>query len=188
MSLKRTSVIGGFLAIMSVLIGGCATVGVEAVNISKDKVVYERNIEAANNGDPQAQYKVGDALCCSIDEKSRFYDTPKAVNWLCQSARQGYGPAMLKVGRILSGDVVDGIRLARRVAHSVVGKTTNFPVAYEWLRAAEGNGVPEARDRADALWAEMSEQQRAASVEFQSPALPKACTWEEAGLGKSEQT
>jgi len=184
MAFKRYGSSPCIVALFSVFCGGCATVGIETANISKDKIVYNKNIEAARNGDPVAQYKVGDALCCSINEKTVFYDTPKAVSWLCLSARQGHGPAMLKVGRILSGDVVDGVRLARRVAHSVAGKSTNLPVAYGWLRAAEGHGVPEARDRADALWSEMSDQERGASEEFQSSALPKACTWEEAGLGE----
>jgi len=184
LALKRSGSIPCIVAFLSVFCSGCATVGIETANISKDKFVYQNNIEAAGNGDPVAQYKVGDALCCSINEKAAFYDTPKAVSWLCLSARQGHGPAMLKVGRVLSGDVVDGVRLVRRVAHSVAGKSTNLPVAYGWLRAAEGHGVPEARDRADALWSEMSEQERGASEEFQSSALPKACTWEEAGLGE----
>jgi len=186
MSLKRSSSIACLVAAASVFCSGCVTVGVEAVNISKDKLVYNNNIDAARNGDPVSQYKVGDALCCSINEKSGFYKTQEAVSWLCLSARQRHGPAMLKVGRILSGDVVDGVRLARRVAHRVAGNTTNLPVAYGWLRAAEGHGVPEARDRADALWSEMSEQERGAYEEFQSSALPKACTWEEAGLGELE--
>jgi len=187
MALKRSRSTPCIVALFSALCGGCATVGIETANISKDKVVYNRHIEAAKNGDPVAQYKVGDALCCSINEKAVFYDTPKAVSWLCLSARQGHGPAMLKVGRILSGDVVDGVRLARRVAHSVAGKSTNFPVAYGWLRAAEGHGVPEARDRADNLWSEMSEPERAASKEFEGASLPKACTWEEAGLTSAAQ-
>lgn len=187
MALKRSGSIPCIVALFSVFCAGCATVGIEAANISKDKVVYNNNIEAAKNGDPVAQYKVGDALCCSINEKAVFYDTPKSVSWLCLSARQGHGPAMLKVGQILSGDVVDGVRLARRVAHSVAGKSTNFPVAYGWLRAAEGHGVPDARERADALWSEMSEQERAASQEFVGATLPRACTWEEAGLSRPAQ-
>jgi len=140
------------VAAVSSLISGCVTVGVEGANITKDKLVYQANIEAAR--------------------------------WLCLSSRQGHGPAMLKVGRILSGDVVDGFRVARRVAHGVMGATTNLPVAYGWLCTVERNGVPEAKDRADALWAEMSHQERMASKEHQIP-FPNACTCEEAGLKKT---
>ena len=169
---------------LSILISGCVTVGVEGANITKDKVVYQANIDAARKGDPIAQYKVGDALCCSINEGAAFYNTQEAVRWLCLSSRQGYGPAMFKVGRILSGDVVDGFRLARRAAHSVMGTTTNLPVAYGWLRAAAHSGVPKATDRANALWSKMSAQERIASRAFDGTSSPTACTWEEAGLTK----
>ncbi|MEO1544380.1 MAG: hypothetical protein AAFR75_10235 [Pseudomonadota bacterium] len=160
------------------------TVGVEGANITKDKLVYQANIDAAQKGDPIAQYKVGDALCCSINEGAAFYNTQEAVRWLCLSSRQGHGPAMLKVGRILSGDVVDGFRVARRVAHGVVGTTTNLPVAYGWLRAAARIGVPKATEHANALRSKMSAQERIASTQFEGPSPPNACTWEEAGLMK----
>ncbi len=176
--------LAGLLAAVASLTSGCVTVGVEGANITKDKVVYQANIEAAGKGDPVAQYKVGDALCCSINERAVFYNTQEAVRWLCLSSRQGHGPAMLKVGRILSGDVVDGFRVARRAAHGVLGTTTNLPLAYGWLRAAERNGVPKASDRANAVWAKMSVQERIASKEFEGPSQPSACTWEEAGLTK----
>ncbi len=185
---KRTVAVACLLVGLSTVCTGCVTLGVEGANITKDKLVHQANIEAAQNGDPLSQYKVGDSLCCSINEGAAFYNTQEAVRWLCLSARQGYGPAMLKVGRILSGDVVDGVRVARRIAHRAVGSTTNFTVAYGWLRAAERNGVPEAKDRANALWSKMSDEQRVASNAFQGSALPKACTWEEAGLSKSEST
>ena len=164
------------------LCSGCASIAIEGLNISKDEVIYRSNIDEAEKGDPEAQYKVGDALCCSIHEGSGFYNTKKSVDWLCRSARQGYGPAMYKVGKILSGDVIDGVRLSRRVAQGVAGTSTNLPVAYGWLRAAEKNGVEEAKDRADSVWSEMSVPQRAASAAITRTDLPAACTWQEAGL------
>jgi len=91
---------------------------------------------------------------------------------------------MLKVGRILSGDVVDGFRVARRVAHGVMGTTTNLPVAYGWLRAAARNGGRKAAERANALQSKMSAQERIASNAFDGASPPSACTWEEAGLMK----
>ncbi|MEO1291518.1 MAG: hypothetical protein AAFV62_01590, partial [Pseudomonadota bacterium] len=168
--------------LLGVLCAGCVAVGVEGANITKDEVVYQRNIVDARNGDPEAQYLVGDALCCSINEGSGFYNTPKAMTWLCASARQGYAPAMFQAGKILSGDVVDGIRVSRRLVQGVVGTSTNLPVAYGWLRAAEANGVAEAQDRADEVWSEMAEAERAAAGETQEGALPELCTWEELGF------
>lgn len=168
--------------VVGLLCTGCAAIGVEAVNISKDEVIYQRNIDDAENGDPVAQYKVGDALCCSINEGSAFYNTKKSVTWLCRSARQGHGPAMFKVGKILSGDVIDGVRLARRITQGVVGVSTNLPVAYGWLQAAAESGVPDAKDRADDVWSDMSDEERLAAAPYQSGATPDACTWEEVGF------
>lgn len=169
-------------ALVSVGCSGCVSVAVEGANITKDEVVYQRNIDDAEAGDPVAQYKVGDALCCSVHEGRGFYNTKKSVAWLCRSARQGYGPAMFQVGKILSGDVIDGVRLTRRLTQGIAGTSTNFPVAYGWLRAAEKNGVEDARDRADGLWNDMSDLQRSEAVDVLLPAEPDACTWEEAGL------
>ena len=89
---------------------------------------------------------------------------------------------MFKVGKILSGDVIDGVRAPRRVAQAIAGSSTNLPVAYGWLRAAEANGVAEAKDRADALWSKMSDQEREASGDDLNAEAPARCTWEEAGL------
>lgn len=164
------------------LCAGCVAVGVEGVNISKDEVVYQRNIDEAEAGDPVAQYKVGDALCCSVNEGSGFYNTKEAVAWLCRSARQEHAPAMFKVGKILSGDVIDGIRLTRRLVQGVAGNSTNLPVAYGWLRAAEANGVEDAMERADEVWEDMSDEERMAAIEVQRSPLPEACTWEEVGF------
>ncbi len=170
------------LVVVGALCQGCVAVGVEGVNISKDEVIYQRNKEAAANGDAIAQYKVGDALCCSITEGSAFYNTKESVAWLCRSSRQGYAPAMFKVGKILSGDVVDGVRLTRRIVQGVAGTSTNLPIAYAWMRAAEANGEPDAKERADGVWEEMTEEERAASAQYLSTALPEVCTWEEVGF------
>lgn len=170
------------LTVVGLSCSGCISFAVEGVNITKDEVIYQRNIDEARAGDRVAQYKVGDALCCSVHEGSGFYNTKRSVDWLCRSARQGYGPAMFMVGKILSGDVIDGVRLTRRITQGVAGVSTNLPVAYGWLRAAERNGAPDAKDRADDVWTDMTDQQRAASVEVLRAALPEACTWDEVGL------
>lgn len=170
------------LATACALVSGCVAIGVEGLNISKDEIIYQRNIEKAEEGDPVAQYKVGDALCCSLHEGSGFYNTKTSVEWLCRSARQGYAPAMFKVGKILSGDVIDGIRLTRRVVQGVAGTSTNLPVAYGWLRAAAANGEADAQERADKLWIDMSDEERLASVQDEDAATPEACTWDEVGF------
>jgi len=162
-------------------LSGCVAAGVEAFNIARDRLVYQNNIEAARSGSAEAQFAVGDSLCCSLVENG-FYDTEEAMFWLCQSARQEYGPAMQKVGQILSGDVVDGVRVARRVATRISGPSSNPPLAYAWFRAAEAAGVAEAGARASDLFDGMSAEDRAAAVDLGRGPVPAACTLSEAGL------
>lgn len=89
--------------LLLVALAGCAAPILEGANITRDKVIINNNIDAANAGDAEAQYKVGNALCCSLDDdESGFYDTQKSVAWLCKSAAGGYAPAELKLGKIYS--------------------------------------------------------------------------------------
>lgn len=178
---KKTASMTSLVAV-GLILSGCVALGVEGANISKDEIVYQANIDAAQSGDPVAQYKVGDALCCSVHEGSGFYNTQKSVEWLCLSARQGHGPAMYQVGKILSSDVIDGVRLARRLVQGVAGTSENLPVAFGWLRAASANGVPEAKERAEDVWSDMSDDERAQAVEFDGATTPDACTWAEVGF------
>ncbi len=97
------------ICVVGVVLSGCASAVVEGGHIARNRSIVNDNISKANRGDRIAQYKVGNAHCCSIDEKDRtFYSTRKAVGWLCASAVQGYAPAMYKIGKIYSGDVVRG--------------------------------------------------------------------------------
>src|SRR3546814_6649013 len=82
---------GGIAAITLLALGGCVGAVAEGANIAKDKATVSNNIEAARAGDAEAQYKVGDALCCSLNEGEGFYDTPHSVAWLCSAAAQRHG-------------------------------------------------------------------------------------------------
>ena len=140
-------------ALLLLCVGGCASVVTEGANIARDKVVVSQNIDSARAGDVEAQYRVGKALCCSINEGEGFYNTPAAVGWLCSAAEQAHGRAALEVGDIYSGDVVSGIRVLRRIAQKAAGNTTRRATAYAWYRRAEELKVRDARDRATSLWA-----------------------------------
>jgi len=172
------------LIVSCLLLAGCAAAVGESANIAKDEVVLRDNLQAAYRGDAVAQYKVGDALCCSLNEGSGFYNTRKAVGWLCASAVQGYVPAMYKLGKIYSGDVIDGVRLARRVAQGVAGNSENHPVAYNWLVQAAARGEDDALPRANELWKGMSAAEQAETRRQVDAGLGGSCRWEDAILGK----
>ena len=171
------------LAAFAALLSGCVGAALETGRMSADKVKIGNNIEAARAGDAVAQFKVGEAYCCSLGEGEGIYDTKLSVRWLCQSAAQGYGPAMYKLGKIYSGDVIDGVRLIRRVAQGVAGNSESFPVAYRWFTLAEGQGVAEAKDRAKGVWREMSPAEHTRVAELAKTDPVHYCRWEDVFAG-----
>lgn len=160
-------------------LGGCVGAVTEGANMAKDKVVVSSNIGAANAGDAESQYKVGKALCCSLNEGEGFYNTPISVSWLCKAAAQNHGPAALKLGEIYAGEVVSGVRLMRRVAQTVTGTTTRPVIAYAWLRRAETLGADGAQKSSNELWSKLTESERAEATVLVTGKKPLACEWVE---------
>ncbi|MBL6957490.1 MAG: hypothetical protein ISR52_00795 [Rhodospirillales bacterium] len=174
------------LCIFSAVLAGCAGVGVEGANIAKDKVTISKNIDPAKRGDAKAQFKVGEALCCSPrEETGRFYNTRTSIAWLCASARQGYAPAMHKIGKIYSGDVVDGVRLFRRAAMGIAGSSENLPVAYVWLRQAVDGGFKDEDDLATKVWRDLTAPQRQTATHLYQSGLKTKCLWDDV-IGKGQ--
>lgn len=158
-------------------LSGCATLAIEGANAAGSEAVIALNIDAAREGDAEAQYKVGSAYCCSIHEGSGLYNTQTAVEWLCRSARQDYAPAMVMIGKIYSGDVIDGIQLSRRLLQGVAGTSENIPVALAWLRLAEDRGEKDALEQADGALEKLSEEERARMDEVYAQGLAAPCDW-----------
>jgi TPR repeat protein len=159
------------------MLAGCVGAATEGANMAKDKVVAKSNMDAAKAGDAEAQYKVGKALCCSLNEGEGFYNTPESVSWLCKAAAQKHGPAAQKLGEIYAGDVITGVRLMRRVAQTVAGTTTRPAIAYAWLRRAETLGVADARKSATDLWSNLTDPERAEATALVSGKKPLLCEW-----------
>lgn len=161
------------------MLAGCAGAAVEGANMARDKAIVSNNIDAARRGDALAQYKVGEALCCSLNEGEGFYNTPQSVDWLCQSATQGNADAAFKLGQIYSGDTVDGVRVIRRVGAAVAGASTDIPVAYSWFRYAEAGGNKDALKISDEMWREMTPAQRDTAAAMLTGKAPLRCRWNE---------
>jgi TPR repeat protein len=158
---------------------GCATVAIEGAQATKSETIISQNMKEAQAGSAKAQFTVGEAYCCSLHEGSGIYNTKTSVEWLCKSARQSYAPAMFKLGKIYSGDTIDGVRLARRAAAGVAGTSTNLPVAAAWFKLAEVNGERTATDRLADIWADMSANDRRASEKIFDKGLSAPCLWNE---------
>lgn len=175
--MNRLPGIAGVLGLS--LLAGCAGAAVEGANITRDKLIASNNLAAAQAGDAEAQYRVGDALCCSVNEGEGFYDTPKAVGWLCRAAGQNHGRAAYRLGRIYAGDVIDGARVLRRVAQRAAGSSVDRAVAYGWMRRAEILGVGDARGAGTDLWARLNMAERSKAEAIVLGRAPLPCTWDE---------
>ncbi len=171
-------------AVASLVAAGCAAVAVEGANVAKDEIIISKNMEQAKAGVAEAQYKVGNAYCCSVHEGSGLYNTKTSVDWLCRSAKQDYAPAMLKLGKIYSGDVIDGVRVSRRVAQKLAGTSKNLPVAWAWLQMAADREEGDAAKRTSEIWEKLDEAGRASAQQIYQSSLDTPCDWDEV-IGQS---
>lgn len=177
MILKTGRTLGAIF--IALLLSGCVGVALEGVGVAKDEYNRHDNMEAADAGDAEAQYKVGKSYCCQLQDKTTaIYDNDKATEYLCMSARQDYAPAALEMGNIYSGDVVSGLRLLRRAANLVRShQFDDEQIAYYWYQQAAANGNADAQKALKKL----DEQDIS---EFSDPATTP-CTLEEV-FGKSK--
>lgn len=162
-----------------IFIGGCVAPILEGANVSKDKAVLSANREAAEAGDPEAQYKVGDAYCCSPREGGGFYNNKLSTEWLCKSAQQGYAPAQYRLGQIYSGDMVDGIRILRRVATAAVGSPEDRAVAATWFALAAQQEQDDAAAQRDAILGALSDGERQRFEEYLAAGQSAPCRWDD---------
>ena len=167
------------LALTCLVVTGCMSVASEGVNIAKDKAIVANNMAEAQAGNALAQFKVGDARCCSVHEGTGFYNTPQSVEWLCRAAAQNHGPAQEMLGEIYSGDVISGVRLARRVAQRVAGTSTDLAVAYSWFDRAAVAGQPDALTLANRVWQDVEPQDRQRTEDYVKGKTPLPCLWHE---------
>ncbi len=177
--MPKTIGVFALLAIVLATVSGCASLAVEGAQATKSEAIIALNIDEARAGDPEAQYKVGRAHCCSVHEGSGIYNTQTAVAWLCQSARQGYAPAMVMLGKIYSGDVIDGVRLSRRVIQGVAGTSTDIPVALTWFQLAMDRGETDAGDQAAGLWDDLSDAEKDRTRAVYALGLNAPCDWDD---------
>src|SRR5579883_3354246 len=97
------------LLMVAAMLSGCVGAAAEGARTTADIAKRNNYMSRAEAGDPEAQFKVGESYCCNTGGVSGAYDNQKATEWLCRAALQGYGPAQYRLGRIYSGDLVDGV-------------------------------------------------------------------------------
>lgn len=139
--------------ICSIFLTGCVGVALESAQITKATAIRSEYMEAALAGNPDAQYKVGKSYCCAPrNDVDAFYNNRKATEFLCKAARQHHAKAAFALGKIYSGDTIEGIRLLRRAATAVRGDDLEKKViAYYWFNQAAINGYSAAEEKMEIL-------------------------------------
>lgn len=165
------------LALSLLSLAGCGAVAIEGATVAVDKATVWRNIDDARAGDADAQYAVGNALCCSGDvPEGMLYSTTEALDWLCVAAGQGNADAMVKLAKVFEGDQIDGLRLLRRVAEAPFTTPANPAAAHYWYGRAAHAGVAEAGDTAADLHRDLTPAERAAAAQYAIAPTPP-CSW-----------
>ena len=86
MNARRLTVI-----LLIAALGGCSTASLGRVDA--DNAARERLRAPAQQGDADAQFRLGNSYCCGTG----FYSTEEAIRWWCLAAAQGHELAAAKL-------------------------------------------------------------------------------------------
>jgi TPR repeat protein len=168
------------LAILPSLLGGCFTPFIEGATEVYDHAQREQLRPAAASGDPVAQYELGNSYCCRgggpLDAVS-IYDNKEATRWFCRAARQGYGPAQLRLARIYAGHPVRGPRIAQHLSAVFGNPRTDITIALMWANVSAESGIEDAVPLRDDLAARASKPQRQRAAALQTKWRSAPCGW-----------
>jgi hypothetical protein len=170
--------------VLAIDLSGCVGVAVKGAKYAGNQATISQNEAAAARGDARAQYELGEAYCCSVGPVDLTHDTVKATIWLCQAARQGYAPAQYRLGRLYSGNPVEGIDVQQRAKLLISGAPKNKPLALMWLTLATQGGDGESAAPLAELKREMTPQEQEAGQAYLAAWQGAPCEWEQVFAGK----
>ncbi len=164
------------------LLEGCYTPLVEGAQEGYDAIRRDSLLAETATGDPVAQYKLGDTYCCHGGgpmDKVSVYDNPKATFWYCKAARQGYGPAQLRLAQVYAGHPIHGLHIALRASAVVGTAETDLGVALMWASVAATDGGDDAIALRDDITQKATDKERAKSSTFMKDWRAAPCRWAE---------
>lgn len=163
--------------LIAVALSGCVGMAVEGGSTAKDMTRREILEKSAAGGNAEAQYNLGETFCCRVGPRMGVYDNEQATAWMCRAARQGYGPAELRLAEIYSGHPFT-YRLMRRLITAIAGSPENIPVALVWAERANTHHTSGARNLVMSLRKKATPAERAGAAELKaSRHVP--CRWQE---------
>ena len=177
----------GACAAPLVVVGGIAvptyiSPAVETAHEVHDSSSQESLKAVANSGDRVAQYRLGDSFCCHVGgplDSISVYDNNEATTWYCKSARQGYGPAQMRLAKLYSGHPIHGIRLVQRASALVGHAETDMTAALMWASVAAAQGDKEGIELRDDLKAHATHAQLANAEALFTHWRSAPCRWSE---------
>jgi TPR repeat protein len=84
-------------ALLLILVSSCSLFFPDPFlyDVLEKNALREKLRTPAENGNAEAQYRMGQTYCCGI---SKHFNNELAFNWFCQSAKRGNARAMFEVG------------------------------------------------------------------------------------------
>jgi TPR repeat protein len=112
-------------------------------------------------------------------DKLTIYNNNEATHWYCEAAKQGYGPAQIRLARVYSGHPIRGLHIALRASALVGTPDTDLGVALMWAGVAAGNGVEGAAALRDEITQLASSEERAKAARLMQDWRAAPCSWAE---------
>jgi len=80
-----------------VMLSGCMEILFDGARLTKKKAEIKTWLYLAEDGDVEAQYKVGSLYCCG---ERPYYNNIEALKWWCSAAKKGQRDAQFEIGKI----------------------------------------------------------------------------------------
>ena len=121
------------------LLSGCMEIMFDSARLTKKKAEIQTWLYLAEDGDIEAQYKVGSLYCCG---ERPYYNNIEALKWWCSAAKAGQRDAQFEIGKIYEdntdykGSIVP-VDLVLSYAYYSMASGNNHKESPEYLRRVE---------------------------------------------------
>ena len=173
----RLVLVGGLLAL--ILMGGCAAPIWRVLTSARTRPSCPRIWRRPNPAIPRRNTRLATPIAARLQEGGPFYDNRLATEWLCRSAQQGYAPAQYRLGQVYSGDMVDGVRILRRVVNACYRQPGRSGGCGNLVRLAAEQEQDDAAEQRDEIVEALSDDQRQRYEGYVEAWQSAPCRWDD---------